>query len=94
VIHELTLQNFYLDKPIFFSVAVTQEHLCVDVSPRDYAMDVDSVRLQELNNLLKTLKVNNKVEDHSLIISIDLGTSYSGYVEHSLLSISKPGCDA
>ncbi|EPE24777.1 Actin-like ATPase [Glarea lozoyensis ATCC 20868] len=41
-------------------------------------MDVDNVRLQELNNLLKTLKVNDQVEPHTLIISIDLGTSYSG----------------
>ena len=40
----------------------------------------DNLRLQELNNLLKALKVTADAEHRSLIISIDIGTTYSGYV--------------
>jgi hypothetical protein len=40
----------------------------------------DKARLQDLNNLLKTLKVTADAEHRSLIISIDIGTTYSGYV--------------
>ncbi|CZR66372.1 uncharacterized protein PAC_16273 [Phialocephala subalpina] len=38
----------------------------------------DRLRLQDLNNLLKTLKVTADAEYRSLIISIDIGTTYSG----------------
>ena len=44
----------------------------------------DKFRLQDLNNLLKTLRVTANAEHRSLIISIDIGTTYSGYVDDVL----------
>jgi hypothetical protein len=44
------------------------------------AMAADNLRLQDLNALLKHLKVSADAEHCSLIVSIDLGTTYSGYV--------------
>jgi hypothetical protein len=43
-------------------------------------MAEDTIRLQDLNNLLKNLRISNVTEYRSLIISIDIGTAYSGYV--------------
>jgi hypothetical protein len=40
----------------------------------------DKVRLQDLNDLLQSLTVSADAEYRSLIISIDIGTTYSGYV--------------
>jgi hypothetical protein len=44
-------------------------------------MAADEFRLQALNHLLKTLKVSADTTYRSLIIGIDLGTTYSGYVD-------------
>lgn len=43
-------------------------------------MATDDLRLQDLNALLTNLKVKADTEHCSLVISIDLGTTYSGYV--------------
>jgi hypothetical protein len=43
-------------------------------------MATDELRLQVLNHLLKTLKTSADPTYRSLIISIDVGTTYSGYV--------------
>jgi hypothetical protein len=47
-------------------------------------MSADNLRLKDLNALLNNLKVRADVQYCSLIVSIDLGTTYSGYV-HSFL---------
>jgi hypothetical protein len=44
-------------------------------------MAKDELRLQVLNHLLKTLKVSADPTYRSLIISIDVGTTYGGYVD-------------
>jgi hypothetical protein len=51
------------------------------VESDDTAMTGDTLRLQVLNNLLQSLKVSTDKEYRSLIVSIDLGTTYSGYVD-------------
>jgi uncharacterized protein (DUF2147 family) len=60
------------------------------VESDDTAMTGDTLRLQVLNNLLQSLKVSTDKEYRSLIISIDLGTTYSGYVV-SLEMLNKDG---
>jgi len=44
----------------------------------------DRLRLQDLNNVLTTLRTGADAEHRSLIISIDIGTTYSGYVNFLL----------
>jgi hypothetical protein len=60
------------------------------VESDDTAMTGDMLRLQVLNNLLQSLKVSTDKEYRSLIISIDLGPTYSGYVD-SFEMLNKDG---